>query len=618
MEPKFYKAAVAGGIDVFKGKSSDQIESMLTPNKNTILHIHLTCYKANLKDETILHIAARYGHIEIVKIIVKRAKIAHIGDGIEETLIRATNYKKDTALHEAIRYNHKEIVDFLIKEDPHLPYFANSNGETPLYIATERVYEKIIDTLLENNNSPNHSGPNGRTALHAAIIHHEKITKGTLEKLILKIPSMVNEADDDGWSPLHLAVIFESPELIEMLLKHGGTAYMRDKKGRTALHLAAYYGNGSLVRKIIESCPDCSELVDHKGCNALHYTIAGLKKYTTNEQGLCEEASRVILKEEHLSNMYNEKDEEGNTPLHHLALYAPKWQEDHSHPLLEPNPRVDTMAFNKNNQTALDLACDIVPSTLQRENFFLRKLQHKIRASYGRRVINEEVKVRKQQKRRDLEVLKNKELVEVKTGNKEREKYDDEKKEIKDKMRETLLIVATLIATVTFAVGFTLPGGTIEDGENNKSSPILIHSDAFQTFVIANSLSFVLSAFAVFLQIFLPVMVTRKNINPDIQYAFFSAALMLTLLGMGFMIIAFGTGTYAILGPSTVLAVVTLVIAFSFFMTFPFVFYLLLKDVMTRRRQQGDEEKLKVESLQEFDPGFVDHKLEDMQLLDSI
>ena len=39
--------------------------------------------------------------------------------------------------------------------------------------------------------------------------------------------------------------------------------------------------------------------------------------------------------------------------------------------------------------------------------------------------------------------------------------------------KETHLLVATLIATVSFAAGITVPGGTIQDGEN-KGSPVLV------------------------------------------------------------------------------------------------------------------------------------------------
>ncbi|KAI9117987.1 hypothetical protein K1719_011129 [Acacia pycnantha] len=86
MEPENYKAAMEGNINAFERKSREQIESILTPNKNTILHIHFTNYTHSVsdtfvekvldmcpalllntivKDETILHIAARYGHHKI-------------------------------------------------------------------------------------------------------------------------------------------------------------------------------------------------------------------------------------------------------------------------------------------------------------------------------------------------------------------------------------------------------------------------------------------------------------------------------------------------------------------------------------------------------------------------
>ncbi|XP_054824815.1 ankyrin repeat-containing protein NPR4-like [Prosopis cineraria] len=423
--------------------------------------------KANAKDETILHIAVRYGHTEIVKIIIKYVNEATPGeDEIKKTLVRATNDKKDTALHEAVRYNHKEIVELLINEDPNHPYFENNDGETPLYIAAQRSYYKVIHTILEKSNSPNHKGPNGRTALHAAIIHLEKLGR---KKLLQKILSVVKEADENGWVPLHLATLDERDDnvLTKVLLEQDrNTAYMRDNKGRTALHFAAYCGNGTVMRKIIKYCPDCSELVDHKGRNALYYATS-LEGDKLSGRSM---AANIIVKEQQLRNVHNEKDNEGNTPLHLLARYASTWKEYHSHPLLKENSRIDTM------------------------NIFLRELQHGIRARFGGRVINKNVKKKKQQKRHDPAVI------ETQKQEKKEQEEDDESK-IQGRVRQTLLVVATLIATVTFAAGFTLPGGTIQDVKN-KGSPMLMHNATFKAFVVTDSLSFVLSASAVFLQIF--------------------------------------------------------------------------------------------------------------------
>ncbi|KAF7808728.1 ankyrin repeat-containing protein [Senna tora] len=551
MDPKFYKAAVKGEIDAFK-KKGKEIETMLTPNKNTILHIHLTAssvsetfvedilgmcptliVKSNAKGETLLHIAARYGHSIIVNKLIDSAK--GFSSGQEMTLIRAIrDDTKDTALHEAVYFKHIEIVDILTKEDPHISDFVNSDGETPLYVAIEREYWDVAQKILDNCKSPNQDGPNGRTALHAAVIRNNKDMVSTL-----LTRTSVNQADENGWVPLHLAALHKSPDMAMKLLKYDrDTAYKRDKKGRTALHFAAHYGHAKVMETMIKYCPDCAELVDENGYNALHYTSIGGKPV----------AARLILDNTSLSNLYNEKDNNGNTPLHHLANSTPGIDEDdEDHPLLEVRSRVDTMAFNKQNQTAIDVAFDHTSqrhtSSSQAKSLgHLVKKLRQIGASYGGRI----TKNKKQKEARDDSASRDQ------TNKKPKE--DDIDRYI-DRVRETNMVVAALIATVTFAAGFTVPGGFIQEHDQpHKGSPILMHNPAFQAFVITNTISFVFSASAVLFHIY-----SLPDDNRDECATYLLVAMLLTMLAMVFMIIAFGTGTYAILGVSKALAVYYLV-----------------------------------------------------------
>lgn len=202
MDREFYRAALEGNKDAFKDKGNE-IENILTPQKNTILHVHLTAYsdgisetfleyilsmcpalvmKSNAEGETLLHIAARYGHSTVVNMLIKHAKDLSTTNnnndevvGKEKLLIRAINEKKNTALHLAVCFHHIEIVEILTKEDPSHPYFGNGENETPLYLAAERAYWDVMLKILETCTSPiNQDGPNGRTALHAVVLRNDK------------------------------------------------------------------------------------------------------------------------------------------------------------------------------------------------------------------------------------------------------------------------------------------------------------------------------------------------------------------------------------------------------------------------------------------------------------
>ena len=125
--------------------------------------------------------------------------------------------------------------------------------------------------------------------------------------------------------------------------------------------------------------------------------------------------------------------------------------------------------------------------------------------------------------------------------------------------KEFHLIVATLIATVTFAAAFTLPGGAIQDGEH-KGSPILGQRASFKAFIISNTIALVLSASAAFIHLF-SFHRKRKWLESELSEKAFS----FLLVAIAAMIVAFVTGTYAVLGSSSIgIAAITLGLSFFF------------------------------------------------------
>lgn len=132
-----------------------------------------------------------------------------------------------------------------------------------------------------------------------------------------------------------------------------------------------------------------------------------------------------------------------------------------------------------------------------------------------------------------------------------------------EKVQESTLVVATLIATMTFAAGFTLPGGYVSNDGPLQGSAILSRNAAFQAFMVTDTLAMVLSSVSVLIQFFSISRQGQINKAKHLTKAYY-----LTMSSMGAMVIAFVTGTYAVLAPSVALAVATCVIGLSFFVFF--------------------------------------------------
>ena len=168
------------------------------------------------------------------------------------------------------------------------------------------------------------------------------------EKILKKIKAgraLAKQADQQGWTPLHLAAHFNSIRTIEPLLTFDrDVAYIKDKDGRTALHIATHRGNRKVIQEILSRCPDCFELVDNEGRNVLHTAAAAESTPVTAL------TMYVFLKSSRFRNLLNEKDNNGDTPLH-LQSNSP-WIQN---PLMR-HPKVDKMAFNKQNLNAYDVA----------------------------------------------------------------------------------------------------------------------------------------------------------------------------------------------------------------------------------------------------------------------
>ena len=103
------------------------------------------------------------------------------------------------------------------------------------------------------------------------------------------------------------------------------------------------------------------------------------------------------------------------------------------------------------------------------------------------------------------------------SSSKSKDVREDESMAFTKRLGETHLIVAALVATVSCAAGFTLPGGYKED----DGKAILSKKAAFRAFVVTDTIAMVSSLCAVFLHFFMTLHKRGKYLEKHLGYVWF-------------------------------------------------------------------------------------------------
>ncbi|PWA82552.1 alpha-latroinsectotoxin-Lt1a [Artemisia annua] len=183
-------------------------------------------------------------------------------------------------------------------------------------------------------------GPQGKTALHAAAISGSK----ECIKYLLREEIDQKIRDEHGWTPLRYAVhhnnasataelVNADPSIVNEIMKEDGI-------NTFAVHIAASRGYCETLKVLMSHCPGCSELVDGKGKNIFHVAVENKKT----------EVIELIYRDESYTSLVNEKDKDGNTPMHLLMASDLEMME------VAIDYRVNINAMNNEKRTPLDMA----------------------------------------------------------------------------------------------------------------------------------------------------------------------------------------------------------------------------------------------------------------------
>lgn len=169
-------------------------------------------FKLKSPDQPLLHEATKCQHLRFVRELMK----------IDPDAPREMDRDGFRALDIAVIIGNLEIVKELLRFNRDLCVLKGKDGKTALHHAAINGRVDAIDVLL--NSCPGSIGDptvHAETALHLAVKNHQfdafSALLGWVERL-RKLESMVNVADHDGNTILHLAVITKQYACVDVLL----------------------------------------------------------------------------------------------------------------------------------------------------------------------------------------------------------------------------------------------------------------------------------------------------------------------------------------------------------------------------------------------------------------
>eukprot|EP00522_Entomoneis_paludosa_P002004 CAMPEP_0172474022 /NCGR_PEP_ID=MMETSP1065-20121228/69148_1 /TAXON_ID=265537 /ORGANISM="Amphiprora paludosa, Strain CCMP125" /LENGTH=512 /DNA_ID=CAMNT_0013232199 /DNA_START=100 /DNA_END=1638 /DNA_ORIENTATION=+ len=212
----------------------DVVQAMYKANPEAISALEAT------RESMPLHYACGFGaSLDVVRFLVT----------VYPSSISACRTDKVSPLHLACAYykgGEPDVINFLLDEFPEgASQIATDMGWLPLHSAAHGgAHHSIIDRLCQlYPDSPTTPDSKGRTSLHIACER-----RGNYEgvKCLLKnAPQLADVEDDSRFTPLSLAAMHQSLDVLEMLLEF--TQVLEDNHGVSLLHMAAFQNTVEVI-----------------------------------------------------------------------------------------------------------------------------------------------------------------------------------------------------------------------------------------------------------------------------------------------------------------------------------------------------------------------------------
>ncbi|XP_045558799.1 transient receptor potential cation channel subfamily A member 1 [Salmo salar] len=184
---------------------------------------------------------------------------------------------------------HSSVKDLLSNED--------HEGCTPLHYACRLGIHESVKNILVLQVSLDRKSKDKKSALHFAAQYGRV---NTCQRLLETITDsrLLNEGDERGLTPLHLASGGGHTKVVEMLLRKGALFHC-DYKGRTCLHHAAAEGYTQTMKIVLATNIKLLDKLDEEGSTALH--LAARDGHVAAVRLLLQRGAEISLNKNHAS-----------------------------------------------------------------------------------------------------------------------------------------------------------------------------------------------------------------------------------------------------------------------------------------------------------------------------